>query len=144
MDEWIDVNKIFSGLAGSPLHVVNMSIEEVLQKLTELNFKVYRIDGCKILDEKTFFDEVAEVFQFPSYFGHGWAGWDDCLGDFGHLAPSRSAIIWENANQTFAATPQTFLQAICDLNTIAVNAALGLLSPNSKDNKKQIHVFIIR
>ena len=140
MNTWVNLAKIFPEITGFHIHVVNTSGEELAQKLTELGFKIYRINGALTVDEKTFFYEVKSILEFPSYYGYGWAGWDDCLGDFGHLAPHRTAIVWENSNQAFAADAQMFLKAIYDLNDLSTNAALGLFSKDSE--RKQIEVFI--
>ncbi len=144
MTSWLDMRKEIPGLRGQTIHAMEYETGLLYTTLTRLEFKVYVIDGSKIIDEKSFFAEVAHVLAFPSYFGHGWASWDDCLGDFGSLASKRTAIIWEHADQTFAADPQTFLQAVCDLNGLAIHVALNpAQNPAGGNDPKQLEIFLL-
>src|SRR5512135_3050399 len=113
MIPWLDMSKQIPGVRGQVIHAVTSETERLISTLSQLDFKAYVIDGSKIIDEKSFFTEVARELEFSEYFGYGWASWDDCLGDFGSLAPPRIAIIWEQADQAFAADAQTFLRAVC-------------------------------
>jgi RNAse (barnase) inhibitor barstar len=145
MTSWLDMRKEIPGLRGQTIHATESETESLFDVLSRLEFKIYIIDGSKIVDEKSFFAEVAHVFAFPSYFGHGWASWDDCLGDFGSLAPLRTAIIWKHADHTFIADAQTFLQAVCDLNGLAIHLALyPTQDPTAGIEAKQLELFFTR
>jgi RNAse (barnase) inhibitor barstar len=144
MVQWLAMRKEFPGLPGQEFHVVNVLDESLVVALTAHGFKVYVIEGSKIVNERTFFEEAARVFEFPDYFGYGWASWDDCLGDFGHLAPARVAIIWKDADQTFAAVPQTFLQAVCDLHSLMFSVSIhATRHPEEGIEPKQIELFFL-
>jgi RNAse (barnase) inhibitor barstar len=144
MSSYLAMSKILPGLPGKQIHAVNVADDTLIAVLLGHDFRVYVIDGSRIMDERTFFEEVAQVFEFPEYFGHGWASWDDCLGDFGFLAPERVAIIWKHADKTFAADAQTFLQAVCDLENLAIGATLHpLRHPEGGMEPKQIEIFFL-
>jgi RNAse (barnase) inhibitor barstar len=144
MDEWFDVYRIFPKLKGIGIHAVNIESRILINALAEQGFKIYIVNGANITDEITFFDEVANAFQFPSYFGHNWAAWDDSLNnEFAETIPKRTAIIWDHADQSFVADTQTFLQAVCDLNDLALFFVhYSRLHPEHKSDQKQIEFFL--
>lgn len=39
------------------------------------------IDGCRCGDLDGLFNEFANVFSFPDYFGENWAAFDECIND---------------------------------------------------------------
>ena len=41
--------------------------------------RTIRIDGTKIKDPVSFFDEFARVFGFPAFFGRDMDAWIDCM-----------------------------------------------------------------
>lgn len=143
-EHWLDMKKALSGLQGQILHTVwKADIEALTRHLENMGFKVYIIDGSKVVDETGFFAEVAQVFNFPSYFGHGWASWDDCLGDFGYQAPQRSAVIWAHADLSFAEDAYTFLQAVFDIYNMAMSEQLqATRHPQADKHPKQIELFL--
>jgi len=144
MISWLDMHKEFPGLPGQQIHAADISSEMLIAALLARGFKVYMIEGSKIANERTFFEEVARVLEFPGYFGYSWASWDDCLGDFGHLAPRRVAIIWKDADQTFATDAQTFIQAVCDLQDLAISFSLRpMRHPEEGVELKQIELFLL-
>lgn len=133
MNSWIDLRKEMPSLKGHRIHVGNIPIETLETELLDLGFVVYKINGANITDEESFFREVVAVFNFPSYFGYNWSAWDDSLGDFLQLAPSRIAILWVDAAKSFYSNAQIFLQAVCDLNNIVSTGAIN----------KQVEVIIV-
>jgi RNAse (barnase) inhibitor barstar len=143
-EHWLDMKKVFPGLQGQILHTVwKVDVDELTRHLEQIDFKVYIIDGSKVVNEKSFFAVVAKVFEFPAYFGHGWASWDDSLGDFGSLAPHRVAIIWVHADQSFAGDARTFLQAVIDIYNMAVGEQLQTTGhPEEGKKPKQIEIFL--
>jgi RNAse (barnase) inhibitor barstar len=143
MSLWLDINEAFPGLQGDRIHIVNVAAELLAKALLTLGFKIYTIDGSKISDEKSFFDEAARALEFPTYFGRNWNAWSDCLGDFGRfLSVNKVAIIWEHADRTLTADTQIFLEAVCDLSNLALSAALNPMQ-HSEVTSKQIEVFLL-
>jgi len=142
MNSWIDLHQYIPEIKGSIIHVLSTPINEFSSLLETLGFRVFVIDGSKIIDEATFFDEFARVLEFPAYFGHNWGAWDDSLGEFIHSIPERVAIVWQSADKSFANDPQSFLQVICDLYNIAASVTLKYSSLNRVEGK-QVEVFIL-
>ncbi len=142
MYPWLDMYRLFPGLRGYLIHTVDIATESLVEKLSALGFTIYTIDGLRILDEKTFFEEVARALTFPEYFGHNWDAWDECLGDFGRsLTADRVAIVWTDADRAMEADAQTFLQAVCDLFRLAMGASS--LKKASPEQPKQVEVFLL-
>jgi len=142
--EFIDVTRILPGLKGIVLHVANIDANALTDLLTKHGFDVYVLDGSLMLDERAFFEQAKDLFGFPDYFGYGWASWDDSMGDFAQLSPSKVAIIWKDADKTFATIPHTLLQAVSDMYGIAFRVALrGRPGGGQEHLAKQWELFIL-
>lgn len=46
---------------------------------------------CRTLSE--LFDTFQRAFEFPDYFGHNWAAFDECINDLGWLPAERYILI---------------------------------------------------
>ena len=110
-----DLIKIFPGRY---IHAIQTEAVSLANFLMRHGYKIYRINGAFIVDDETFFQEIARVLNFPSYFGHNWDAYFECLGDFyfdnfeNTKAAPKKALIWEDADQTFSANAITFLQTL--------------------------------
>jgi RNAse (barnase) inhibitor barstar len=140
MTSYVDMRKEFPGLRGLYIHAVDIKIEPLEAALSARDFKVYMIDGSKISDKKTFFNETAQTFDFPDYFSYGWDGFDDCFSEV-ELGPERKfAIVWQDADQTLSADVQTFLEAVCTF----YNFAIGLRTCDKAEGESiQLEVFLV-
>ncbi len=139
MTDWLDLRKLIPGLnKGQWLHVVNSPLEPLVNVLKENGFSVFVIDGSKISDSSSFFQQAKDVFSFPDYFGESWAAWDDCLGDFEFLLKGKTAILWNDADKTFMSDAKTFIQAVFDLHNMALNAGHV-----DKPNPCQVELFLV-
>ena len=139
MTSHIDVRKEFPGLRGLYIHAVDVESKLLEEVLSACGFKVYVIDGIKVSDKRTFFDEAARVFSFPDYFGYGWDGFDDCFSEMRLRPDRRVAIVWKYADQTLSADTQTFLEAVCILRDFAV----GLSTYEDGNETIQMEVFLL-
>jgi len=137
--ELIDLRKVFPNLEGFIIHVHRHDPDQLRRSLEDLNFRVILIDGERVHDEATFFDEFADALRFPDYFGHNWDAWTECLYDFGYdLDTDRFALIWVNAEYLLKNDPQTFLNAVCDLRDLALT-----VTHVENTNSKKAHQFEI-
>jgi len=59
--------------------------------------KEFVLDGTNIVDEETFYDEIAKACSFPSYFGRNLDAVNDCLWDLSQFYPG-SSIVWLNVH----------------------------------------------
>jgi Barstar (barnase inhibitor) len=64
---------------------VALTIKEIERLKQDKGTKVYVLDGDRIIDGTSLFQEFATVMQFPEYFGHNWDALKDCLTELdGH------------------------------------------------------------
>jgi Barstar (barnase inhibitor) len=64
---------------------VALSIKEIERLKQDKGTKVFALDGDRIVDSPSLFQEFATAFQFPEYFGHNWDALKDCLTELdGH------------------------------------------------------------
>jgi Barstar (barnase inhibitor) len=64
---------------------VALTIKEIERLKQDKGTKVFAIDGDRIVDSPSLFQEFATVMQFPEYFGHNWDALKDCLTELdGH------------------------------------------------------------
>lgn len=141
MTAWLDLHAEFPGLRGNRIHVLDAAVEQSLRTaLSARGFELYTIDGSKILDESTFFDEASRALGFPAYFGRNWDALIDCLGDFEHRSARRVVIVWKEADQTLAADAQTFLDAVRLFDVVAAD-----LGTHREDGSEplQMEMFIL-
>ena len=140
MNNWLDLKQIIPGLHTDRwLHVVNSPLLPLVNVLSENNFSVFIIDGSKIIDSKSLFEEAKNVFEFPDYFGENWNAWTDCLGDFEVSLNQSTAIIWDNADKSLMSDVYTFIQAVFDLYNMAINAGFARI----RSEPCQVEVFLV-
>jgi RNAse (barnase) inhibitor barstar len=141
---WFAVQNAFPGIEGITLHTVRGDADAIIHTLQENNFVVYALDGEKITDKATFFEEAARVFGVPDYFGKGWASWGDYLDHLGNQAGQRTAVVWSHADKIIMADVHTFLQAVADLYGLATSIQLEwTLHPENNSPAKQFEIFIV-
>jgi RNAse (barnase) inhibitor barstar len=58
---------------------VALTVKEIARLKQDEGTKVFEIDGDRIVDSTSLFQEFATVMQFPEYFGHNWDALKDCL-----------------------------------------------------------------
>ncbi len=62
-----------------------LTIKEIARLKQDRGTKVFVLDGDRIVDSPSLFQEFATEFQFPEYFGHNWDALKDCLTELdGH------------------------------------------------------------
>lgn len=57
----------------------------------------FTLDGDKIVDVESFYDEIAKVCKFPDYFGRNLDALNDCLFDLAQEKPG-ATIWWANVH----------------------------------------------
>jgi hypothetical protein len=71
--------------------------------LRDLHFEFYEKVGSP---DRDVFDQLAEAFQFPEYYGGGWDAFNDSI--CGVEPPPRSALLWHDADLFAAAEAKLF------------------------------------
>ncbi len=109
---WVDLHAMLPGLRGTILHVVHaMDEARVRAKLTEAGYRLAVLDGARIVDEASFFQQVAPALGLPEFFGGNWDAYNDSLwGLCGSLA-----VLWRDCDRSFEGDAQTLFSAVMGL-----------------------------
>jgi RNAse (barnase) inhibitor barstar len=74
-------------------------IDNFVRTLPQRTSTVVRIvRGTRCLTAQALFQEWAAALQFPSYFGHNWDAFEDCLTDLDWLPAKNYLFFITNAN----------------------------------------------
>jgi RNAse (barnase) inhibitor barstar len=125
------------GIQGLRVHAVNGEVEPLVARLTTLGFKVYLIQGYKISDKKSFFQEISLALELPEYFEHNWDGLDDVFGELRYRSHRNIAIVWKDADQTFMKDAQILLEAVCVFDNFATYFNIP-----TKDGSEQVQLEV--
>lgn len=143
--DFIDTSKYLPGLQGDLIHAVRIPSDKLVSALERIGFTVFIINGSVISDKATFFEETANVFEFPSYFGKNWDAFIECISDFFiSLNQSNTAIVWKDVETLLSTDLQTFTDAICILyeQIITMHLQRTYQGENQKETN-QVEVFLI-
>jgi len=65
------------------------------------------IDGDKINDKKSFFQETSLKMRFPAYFGFNWDAFRDCITDLSWLPMQDGLVlVYKNPNKFMGSDPE--------------------------------------
>lgn len=67
----------------------------------------FTLDGDNIVDEESFYDEIAKVCCFPDYFGRNLDALNDCLYDLSTEHPG-ATIAWLNVHPYLRSVAASF------------------------------------
>ena len=86
------------------------------------------VRGIKSKTVETFFDEVSAALQFPYYFGHNWAAFEECIVDLDWVeGDSYLIMVSDGASLLMDADPDEFRILLRLLN----DANSNWLTPNA-------------
>jgi Barstar (barnase inhibitor) len=72
------------------------SIPRFLALAEQSKFQVFHIEGEAITSLDRYFQVLADLFEFPDYFGRNWDAVADCLTDLSWQAGDRILIVYSN------------------------------------------------
>lgn len=134
MSAWVDLNETLTGLRGVIVHAVAAAEEErVRAALADGGFDVRVIEGAGIVDEASFFEQVSQKLPMREYFGNNWDAFNDGMCDMS----GRVAVLWRDADRTFASDAQTLLSAVQGLFDAGVEPAR-----DHREEMLQLEVFL--
>jgi RNAse (barnase) inhibitor barstar len=138
MAPWIDLTKELP-VGGMRVHVAPSALEpRIMETLRAASFKTFLIEGSRISDKGSFFEESARAFQFPPSFGRNWDAFIDSLSDVGEGLP-RIAVVWKDADGALLSDTQAFLDAVLCFDAWADGASAA---PEPED-PAQVEVFLL-
>jgi RNAse (barnase) inhibitor barstar len=72
------------------------SIATFLTVAKQANFQVFHLEGQQIDSLDHYFNAIADLFQFPDYFGGNWDAVADCLTDLAWQKGDRILVVYSN------------------------------------------------
>ena len=85
----------------SGLYFSKGSRSTLITDLERSDFRVFHLDGKGIVDRATYFQALANLFEFGSYFGQNWDALADCLTDQLWGEDDRIVVVYSDY-ETFA------------------------------------------
>ncbi len=114
MADFVSYRHDFPWLGPGFFHAVHRDAEPGFRhRLRDLGVELFELLGPA---ERSVFDQLADAYGFPDYFGHNWDAVNDVMGDLS--PPARSALLWHDADRFAAIDPQRFGEACATLNRI--------------------------
>lgn len=72
---------IEQAMVTSGLYVSTVLRSALITNLERSDFRVFQLDGKSIVDRATYFQALANLFEFGPHFGQNWDALVDCLTD---------------------------------------------------------------
>ena len=137
---WFDLREVMPWMRGDIVHAVNTRDEpKVRAGLEEAGFRIVTVEGASVKGALSLFDEFARVLDLPAHFGRNWDGLADVLGE-GWETAGPLAVVWRDADQSFASDAQSFLDAVRLMSDTA--ADVGMLDEDGSVGA-QVEVFLL-
>jgi hypothetical protein len=86
---------------------------------------VRKLRGEKMLTREALWDECAAALQFPSYFGHNWDAFDECLNDLGWLNANAYVLVFSATERVLSKDEHDFSILIKILNQCGLSWSRG-------------------
>jgi RNAse (barnase) inhibitor barstar len=118
-----DLKNILSMPNQKAVEVITSSFldEELLHNLVEaLGYQLFRVNGIRIKSKGDLLNDLAQVMDFPDYFGYNWDALEECLRDFEWLPSTKGYILlFTNPEDFIKKAPsdcKTFLEIIFEVS----------------------------
>ncbi len=72
------------------------SIATLLDAAKQSKFQVFHLEGQQIISLDRYFEAIADLFEFPDYFGENWDAVADCLTDLSWDDGDRVLVVYSN------------------------------------------------
>jgi RNAse (barnase) inhibitor barstar len=88
--------------------------ENVIEEVTEQGWRGFYVDGAAVTDKSSFLDAFAVQLGFPSYFGHNWDAFEECITEMTWAPGEGYVILWDEVANFADAAPEQWetVQAI--------------------------------
>ena len=73
----------------------SVAIANDVDGLQKLGTEIFYLDGREIWDKQSFLQKMAEVMQFPDYFGYNWDALEECITDLDWCPAARYILIYD-------------------------------------------------
>jgi len=99
----------------------------IVQAVERRAWRCFYLDGRRIEDKATFLAASAQAMRFPSYFGHNWDAFEDCLTDLAWAPAPGYVLLYDDVTRFAAAHPNEWATTRAILaDAVAHWRALGM------------------
>lgn len=102
------LNTISAGVYLVPHGEISLLQDAIRQS----NYAYFPLDGTGINNKASFLQACANVMYFPSYFGHNWDAFDECIRDLSWYRAPGYVIWFEAFNQFLEQDPASWNVAL--------------------------------
>lgn len=83
----------------SGIYRMDMSLRPsaICHRVTENGLTCCYIDGSRVVDKSSLLAESARALSFPSYFGHNWDAFEECVTDLAWLDDRGCVMLYDHA-----------------------------------------------
>lgn len=83
----------------------------IVQAAERHGWRGFYLDGRQIDDKATFLAASAAAMQFPSYFGHNWDAFEECVNDLAWVPASGYLLLYDAVARFATAQPAEWATA---------------------------------
>ncbi len=100
--------KIEQAATTSGLYVSTGSRSTLLSDIEQSGFRLFHLNGKRIIDRSSYFQALANLFEFGSHFGQNWDALADCLTDFSWGEDDRIVVVYSDYEQFAMGDPEAW------------------------------------
>jgi hypothetical protein len=93
---------------------LHAACDELCHEAGQAGWQCYCVDGLAVHDKASFLSAIAGALRFPSYFGHNWDAFEECLNDLSWESTASSkgfVILFDKAGGFAHAHPDDWATA---------------------------------
>ena len=96
----------------SGLYVSTGLQSALLLDIEQSRFRLFHLDGKRIIDRSSYFQALAHLFEFGSHFGHNWDALADCLTDCSWGENDRIVVVYSDYEPFAISDPEAWAIAM--------------------------------
>lgn len=126
----ISINDVLAGAQPPGIYRLRSRARagSIAQAVERHGWRPFVLDGRQIADKATFLAASAAAMRFPSYFGHNWDAFEECVNDLSWEGAPGYVLLYDNVKHFAATQPAEWATARAILaHAIAHWQARGVL-----------------
>ncbi|MEM9299810.1 MAG: barstar family protein [Bacteroidota bacterium] len=86
-----------SNTSSGSVGVAQSALVENYWKYSDKKCVVIKLDCCMMKTKEGLFNQFAQAFKFPEYFGENWSAFNDCVTDLGWITADAYSVLLLNS-----------------------------------------------
>ena len=103
---------IEQAMVASGLYLSTGPRSTLMTNLERSDFRVFQLDGQGIVDRASYFQALANLFEFGSHFGQNWDALADCLTDQLWGEDDRIVVVYSDYEMFATGDPEAWTIAL--------------------------------